>query len=184
MPNMNDRADGMIERWCSAGERGDAEAAASCLAADVQLVSPLTEQFRFRGRDEVHGLLAAAFTAIEGIKFHTRVGDGADRALFYRARVGAQQLEEAQLVRLDEAGQIRELTLFARPVAGADGPNAHARPRARTPAATARSWGVPGRKHRTAARHDAVRRAAHRAPRGSSRRFARSRPSLRGREPR
>lgn len=116
MPNMNDRADAVIERWCSAGERGDAEAAASCLAADVQLVSPLTEQFRFRGRDEVHGLLAAAFTAIEGIKFHTRVGDGAERALFYRARVGAQQLEEAQLVRLDEAGQISELTLFARPL--------------------------------------------------------------------
>ena len=64
----------------------------------------------------MHVLLAAAFTAIDGIAFQTRVGDGATRALFYRARVRGQALEEAQLLRMDPGGQIHEITLFARPL--------------------------------------------------------------------
>lgn len=116
MPSVDEGVDDVIDRWCRAGERSDAQTAASCLAADVQLVSPLTEQFRFCGRDQVHVLLTAAFAAIEGIQFHTRVGDGATQALFYRATVGRQHLEEAQLLRLDAAGLIRELTLFGRPL--------------------------------------------------------------------
>lgn len=105
-----------IDRWRTAGERGDAEGATACLAPDVEFVSPLTERFRFRGRDQVRDLLEVAFTAIEDIRFHTQVGDEATYALFYRARIGAQNLEEAQLLRLDEQGHIRELTLFGRPL--------------------------------------------------------------------
>ena len=106
----------VVERWCDAGERGDAAAAVSCLAAEVQLASPLTEQLRFHGRDQVRDLLTAAFTVVEDIQFHTRVGDGPTHALFYRARVGREHLEEAQLLRLDAAGNIIELTLFGRPL--------------------------------------------------------------------
>lgn len=43
----------------------------------MELVSPLTEQFRFRGRQQVHDLLTAAFTAMDGIQFHTRLRDRA-----------------------------------------------------------------------------------------------------------
>lgn len=106
----------VLGRWRAAGECGDAHTAASCLAADVELISPLTERFRFRGRDQVRGLLSAAFTAIEEIRFHTQVGDGDTYALFYRGRIGTQNLEEAQLLRLDDQGHIRELTLFGRPL--------------------------------------------------------------------
>jgi hypothetical protein len=105
-----------IDRWCRACEQGDAQAAAACLASQVELVSPLTEQFLFRGRQQVHDLLTVAFTAIDDIQFHTRLRDRATRALFYRARIGSQILEEAQLLRLDDAGLIQEITLFIRPL--------------------------------------------------------------------
>jgi len=104
----------VVRRWRLAGEQGDAEAAAACLSEDVVLISPLTEQFRFHGRDQVRVLLEAAFTAITGIHFHTEVSQDHTTALFYRGRIGDQELEEAQLLRLDETGHVQELTLFIR----------------------------------------------------------------------
>lgn len=82
----------------------------------MELVSPLTEQFRFCGRDQVRALLAVAFDVLTDIRFHTQVGEGATYALFATASIGAQQAEEAQLLRLDRNGNIRHLTLFFRPL--------------------------------------------------------------------
>jgi hypothetical protein len=104
--------------WRAAGENGDATAATACLAENIEVISPLTAKFRFRGRDQVHDMLAAAFTVISDIKFHTETGDESTRALFYYGRSGSQQLEEAQLLRFDDAGLITELTLFGRPLPG------------------------------------------------------------------
>ncbi len=105
-----------IAGWREAAERGDSAAAGLLLAADVEVVSPLTEQFRFRGPEQVTTMLAAAFETISDIRFHTQVGSGPTWALFLHARVGRQFVEEAQLLRLDAAGRIRELTLFGRPL--------------------------------------------------------------------
>ena len=113
-----DPYDETIAAWQAAGESGDAAAAARCLADDVEVISPLTAQFRFRGRDQVTEMLGAAFDVISGIRFHTAVGAGDTRALFYHARAGREDIEEAQLLRLDPAGLIRELTLFGRPMPG------------------------------------------------------------------
>jgi hypothetical protein len=106
----------VIAAWRTAGESGDAAAAGACLAPGVELISPLTEQFRFHGPAQVISVLAAAFEVISEISYHTEVGDDETRALFYRARVGSQALEEAQLLRLDPEGLIREITLFGRPL--------------------------------------------------------------------
>ena len=113
---MADVRPDVVTRWCAAGEGGDAAAAAACLAPDVELVSPLTGRFRFTGREQVRDLLAAVFTVLGGISFHTRLGEGDTHALFASARLGEDEFEEAQLLRLDDAGLIREITLFARPL--------------------------------------------------------------------
>ena len=105
-----------VARWRAAGETGDADAAAACLAPDAVLISPLTAQFRFRGRDQVRDVLAAGFQVIHGITWHTEVRDGGTVALFYRATSRGIEVEEAQLLRLDDAGLIGELTLFGRPL--------------------------------------------------------------------
>src|SRR2546429_1788511 len=108
--------DKTISAWRAAAEQGDAQAAARCLADGVEVISPLTAKFRFHGRDQVHGMLSAAFEVISEIRFHTAIGDADTRALFYYARAGREEVEEAELIRLDQAGLIRELTLFGRPL--------------------------------------------------------------------
>jgi len=104
--------------WRTAGERGDVEAAVRCLASDIDVISPLTARFHFRGRDQARDMITAAFEVISDIRYHTEVGDNATRALFYRGRCGREQFEEAQLVRLGPDGLIVDLTLFSRPLPG------------------------------------------------------------------
>jgi len=104
--------------WRAAGERGDADAAGRCLAAGVELISPLTARFSFRGAGQVQDVLSAALEVISDITYHTEVGEGVTRALFYRGRCGDEQFEEAQLLRFDPDGLITELTLFGRPLPG------------------------------------------------------------------
>lgn len=117
MPDMRQSSPGdAVRRWRAAGESGDAQGAAECLRIDVELTSPLTGRFRFQGREQVHLLLTAAFATISEIRFHTELGDGDTKALFYRGRVGEHEFEEAQLLRLDAEGLISELTLFGRPL--------------------------------------------------------------------
>lgn len=82
------------------------------------MISPLTAQFRFRGPHQVQEMVTAAFEVITEIRYHTEVGDGRTRALFYRGRCGREQFEEAQLLRFDADGLITELTLFGRPLPG------------------------------------------------------------------
>jgi hypothetical protein len=127
-----------ISAWRAAGERGDAQAATQCLASDVEVISPLTAQFRFQGRDRVREMLTAAFEVISGIRFHTEVGDGATRALFYYGRAGREEIEEAQLLRMNPTGLIQELTLFGRPLPGLTAVMADIGPR------LLRSQGRPG----------------------------------------
>jgi hypothetical protein len=105
-----------VASWRSAEERGDVDAAVACLSRDVVLSSPLTEQFHLEGPDKLRDFLTSAFTAVEDIRFHTQTGEGETYALFYRARVGSQPFEEAQLLRLDDEAHIKEITLFGRPM--------------------------------------------------------------------
>jgi hypothetical protein len=105
-----------VASWRAASERGDVDAALACLSRDVVLSSPLTEQFRFEGPDQLRDFLTSAFTAVEDIGFHTETGQGDTYALVYWARVGSQPFEEAQLLRLDDEARIREITLFGRPM--------------------------------------------------------------------
>ena len=105
-----------VASWRAAAERGDVDAAVACLSGDVVLSSPLTEQFRIEGRDQLRDFLTSAFTAVENIRFHTQIGEGNTYALFYRAMVRSQPFEEAQLLRLNKEAHIREITLFGRPM--------------------------------------------------------------------
>jgi hypothetical protein len=105
-----------VANWRSAEERGDVDAAVACLSREVVLSSPLTEQFRFEGSDQLRSFLTSAFAAVKDVRYHTQTGEGDAYALVYRARVGSQPFEEVQLLRLDDKAQIKEITLFGRPM--------------------------------------------------------------------
>lgn len=117
MPRSNP-VDVTTASWRAAGESRDIELAATCLAEDVQFISPLTARFRFQGRGQALDMLTAAFEVIDGVRYHTELGEGPTRALFFNGRCGREHFEEAQLLRFNDDGLIEELTMFGRPLPG------------------------------------------------------------------
>jgi hypothetical protein len=105
-------------RFRQAAEAHDVEGVIDTLASDVVLNSPITDRVTFRGRDEVRELLRTVFVTISDIRYFADIGDERTRALFYRANVNGEPLEEATRIELNEQGEIREITLFFRPLPG------------------------------------------------------------------
>jgi hypothetical protein len=105
-----------VATWRRAAEAGDARLARTALAEDAVLISPLTSQFRFEGRDAIGELLDDVFRVLTGIRFADEFVDGDRVALFATGHVGDRTLGEAQRLRLDDRGHIRELTLYMRPI--------------------------------------------------------------------
>ena len=111
-----DQSYAAVAAWRAAGEAGDAVGAVAALSPDVVLVSPITEQFVFRGHRQVQTLLEVALTTIDEITYTDQVAEGGTVALFYQARIGTAHLHEAQRLRLGADGRITEITLYVRPL--------------------------------------------------------------------
>ena len=107
-----------IKALRAAGERGDADAVAELLAPDVVFHSPLTTRVRFEGRDEVVALHRDIFAVLEDIETTEPLVLGDTHAFIFRARVRGEELEIMNVVRVDEQGQVVEITIFGRPLPG------------------------------------------------------------------
>lgn len=115
MPSVDET----VATWKRAAETRDVALVRRSVAPDVVMISPLTRAFRFEGPDELCEVLEAAWDGvITNLRWHTEVGDGDTRALFFYAEARGEEVEEAQLLRFDANGLIRELTLFGRPLPG------------------------------------------------------------------
>ncbi|MDO5669199.1 MAG: nuclear transport factor 2 family protein [Corynebacterium sp.] len=108
-----------ISRWIEADRTGDLAGMRACLAADARLISPLTDGFSFQGAEEVMAVFAAAFELLDDITIHRTTGADADWVIYGTNRLGAQNLEEIQWLRLNNEGLIAEITLFIRPMPAA-----------------------------------------------------------------
>lgn len=89
------------------------------LAPGVRLISPLTDGFTFDGPEEVIAVFSAAFALLDDVVIHRVTGDGDDWVVWGSNRLGGQNLEEIQWLRLDGEGCIAEITLFIRPLPAA-----------------------------------------------------------------
>jgi hypothetical protein len=105
-------------RYRAAAEAHDVEGVISTLSKDVVLHSPITERIGFEGHAEMRELLGAVFESLSEIRYTSDVGDDRTRALFVRAKVGGQPVEEAMRIVLDDKAEITEITLFFRPLPG------------------------------------------------------------------
>jgi hypothetical protein len=105
-------------RMRSAAEDHDVDGVLGTLAPDVVLRSPITDRIVFRGRDEVREVLQAVFSTLTEMHYFADVGDQRTRALFYRAKVGTQPVEEATRLELNDHAEIEEMTIFYRPLPG------------------------------------------------------------------
>jgi hypothetical protein len=102
----------------AANERHDVEALIACFAPDIVVRSPITERVRFEGIEEVSDLFRRVFSVIHDIRVYETIGEGRSCVMFWRGRVGQNDLEEANLLRFDENGLVKEMTVFMRPVPG------------------------------------------------------------------
>lgn len=108
-----------IEAWEAADRRQDLTVMRDQLANDVRLVSPLTDQFDFRGPDEVMAVFESAFEVLRDIVVKRVTGADRDWVLHGTNTLHGRNLEEIQWLTLDDDGLIAEITLFIRPVAAA-----------------------------------------------------------------
>lgn len=108
-----------IQTWVEADRRQDLGVMRAQLAADVVLISPLTDAFTFSGPDEVMAVFEAAFDLLADIEIAGVTGAGKDWVIHGTNTLGGDNLEEIQWLTLDEEGLIVRITLFIRPAPAA-----------------------------------------------------------------
>lgn len=106
-----------IRRWTELLESGTTQGLADLLSDDVVVHSPLTNAFTFDGKGNVVDLFDTVVDLITGIRYFSILSDG-DRtwALMADAIIDGEPMQEALLMKLDDAGLIRDITLFGRPL--------------------------------------------------------------------
>jgi hypothetical protein len=108
-----------IARLVEAGHSHDRLAMIDLFADDIIVRSPITQIIRFEGIDQARDLFLHVFDYIADIKFYKVIGQGSDeQVIFWRGLAGKTYLEEANLIKMNDKGQICEMTVFMRAIPG------------------------------------------------------------------
>jgi len=98
--------------------RGEFEALAELFSPDLVLNSPITDSFHFHGRDDVLALLEIVRASEEKLEFTDIVGGGDTWVLAFETTVRGRDMQGMDLMRFDDAGRVKEMTVFFRPLPG------------------------------------------------------------------
>ena len=97
----------------------DVPAMVETMTPDVVLRSPITSRLRFEGREQVSELIQlVVFDSFDEVRFTDELASGDSVALVFQARIGSQEIEGVDVLRLAEDGRVREFTVFIRPLPG------------------------------------------------------------------
>jgi SnoaL-like domain len=96
----------------------DPEALAAACTPDVVFNSPITSSIRFEGAGELADLFRNVLQVYDEFRCVGELGDDETRVVHLQARIGSQQLDEMQILRLDGWDKVREITMFVRPLPG------------------------------------------------------------------
>jgi hypothetical protein len=119
MPSGSVPPDASIDNlavWKAAGEAGDTAAALRALSSDVELISPITGRFVFRGADEIANLLDCVFEVVSDYRYRDDIRQGDRAFLSATTVVRGVDVEEFQRIELNPSGQLRRITLAMRPL--------------------------------------------------------------------
>jgi limonene-1,2-epoxide hydrolase len=108
------------ERFRTAVEAQDLDAAVATLAADVVFRSPIVHE-AYHGPDAVRALLEGVMTVFEDFRYERVIGapGAADHSLVFAARVGDRELQGADFLHENADGLIDEFVVMVRPLTGA-----------------------------------------------------------------
>jgi len=98
----------------------DIDALVGTLASDAVLHSAVTNA-PFEGREVVADVYRSVFEAFDELQVTDRFQDGNTHAFFWEGRVDGRFVAGADRFRVDDAGQVREITIVGRPLTGLAG---------------------------------------------------------------
>lgn len=102
----------------AAGEEGNADAVAELLAPDVVLHSPMSATKLFSGREAVTALHRDIFAILDDVVTSASLVHGDTGVFSFHAQVRGVEIEAMNQVRVNQAGQILDYTIFVRPLPG------------------------------------------------------------------
>ena len=99
-------------------ERKDVEAMIAVFREDAVLNSPVSFE-PFRGRAAIGMLLRILMEVFEDFRYTDELsGEDGTLALVFEASVAGRELQGLDLIRFDDLGRLRELTVMVRPRSG------------------------------------------------------------------
>jgi hypothetical protein len=104
-----------VTAFLDATRLNDVDRMMGALAPEAELVSPLSGQMIFRGRDDLRILLGAVYGGLNGLTWREVIGDGPIRVAVSEARVAGATITDALVLELDDAGLIVRLRPHLRP---------------------------------------------------------------------
>ena len=84
------------------------------------LHSPITNT-PFEGREVLADLYSSLFEAFEEVRVTDQFQNGDTHAFFWEGRIDGRFVAGADRLRVDDAGQVREITIVGRPLTGLAG---------------------------------------------------------------
>lgn len=111
-------------------EAHDLEGLIALFREDAVLHSPITFQ-PFEGKAAIRRLLAIIFEVFQDFRYTDELDDagGSTKILVFRAKVKNRDAEGIDLVRFDDAGMVRDLTVMVRPRSSMEALLAEVQPR-------------------------------------------------------
>jgi SnoaL-like protein len=101
----------------AAFEARDHEALVAALSPEVVLWSPIFD-VPFRGIREASDLFAVILEVFGPITYTAEVSAGDRHILAFRTTIGKAELEGVDVLRFDDQGRVKEITVFFRPFRG------------------------------------------------------------------
>ena len=96
----------------------DPPALGAACTPDVVFRSPISNSAHFEGRAALESLYRTVHAVYDQRDCVAEHRDGDTVFLLFRARVGRQELDEVQVLRLNEEDLVREITMYVRPLPG------------------------------------------------------------------
>jgi hypothetical protein len=103
----------------AAMEARDLEAIVDAFAPTAVFHSPLTSRLAFTGHDQIRALTEVILRVLTDFRYPDEVRGEDTAFLVARARIGGQDIEITDHLRLDPDGKISEMTVFFRPLPAA-----------------------------------------------------------------
>jgi len=106
-----------LAKWLAMVARGDFLDLPSIIATDAVYHSPV-EWHAYPGRDLVCLLVGTAASVLENFQYHRQFVGGDSVALEFSANIRDEPLRAVHLLRFNDAGEITDIDLIARPAKG------------------------------------------------------------------